>query len=173
MTGLVLLSGDNAGFGRGSASRRTRLRVRAPRTNFVLNGMIAGPVLGGGLGREAELLGRSFLKRMSSKVRNVAHTTLDVATKIPGISSVAQGARTAGSVVDATTQAAGKNVLSDAGSFLVRKAQEIQSSTTGQDLSKVQSMAKTGMSKVPWWVWALGGIVVVGGGTTILIRRRN
>jgi hypothetical protein len=115
------------------------------------------------------VLGRSFLKRMSSKARNVTHAALNVATVIPGVSGIAQSVRSAGNMVDTVTQGAGKTISSsDVGDFIKRQIPKTESKIEGVSTS-LPGVFKTSKG----YLYLGGGAVALALATVLILRKKK
>jgi len=119
------------------------------------------------LGANTALLGRSFAARMASKARGVAHATLNVATKIPGISGVAQAAREAGDI--ATTAENKIAPSSDSiGKFIGRQVSKAEgggksvATGIGSNLKSYKGYLELG-----------GGVLLLAGIAVVALRKRR
>lgn len=178
-TALVLLSGDENTpvLGRSWARRMAR-KAKHVGERAALDtatggayeiarrrGTIHKELLGAGTG----LLGRSFAQRMASKARGVAHATLNVATKVPGISGIAQGVREAGSVATGL-ESSGASAMpgSDAiGKFIGRQVAGSKGKAGGATVAS--GILKSSMG----YLELGGGILILAGITVVVLRNRR
>lgn len=194
MTGLVLLSGENLlgrsrfrRFARLAVNPVAQAKAMKKATVFSLNPAAqsrfarknwrkaaylsptyatykAGQAVLGEHPLGDQVLGRSFAKRMSSRVRGVTHAALNVATKIPVYGTIAQGIRSAGSMIDNATQSDAGKMVSDATDFLNRKAKQAQA---------VQAANAPKLAGFPYLKVGGGALVGVGLLAFVLSRKKR
>jgi hypothetical protein len=110
-------------------------------------------------GYESPILGS--LKSLKRKARGAAHSTLNVATKIPVVGTYASGVRSVGSMVTAA-QKKGENALGD-----------LAKGGVGKLLSNNASSSSTTPSSKMGYIYIAGGVAAIAGISVFLLRRKK